>query len=62
MSVIGDVYRRLSVNKWIEFFTRDERNWSNYLQRPDAFTPEAYEQLQKNQQQLLDSLCNDIKT
>lgn len=55
-SVLYDVYERLSVSGWSKFFTRDERNWSNYLQRQDAFSPKAFAELQHKQRATLDIL------
>ena len=40
-SVLHDVYA-IPPAKVLRFFTRDERNWHEYLQRSDAFTPEAF--------------------
>jgi len=54
-SVLHDVYA-LSPAKVLRFFTRDERNWHEYLQRSDAFTPEAFAELQQKQRAILDDL------
>jgi hypothetical protein len=54
-SVLHDVYA-LPPAKVLRFFTRDERNWHEYLQRSDAFTPEAFADLQQKQRAILDDL------
>ena len=54
-SVLHDVYT-LPPAKVLRFFTRDERNWHEYLQRSDAFTSEAFAELQQKQRAILNDL------
>ncbi len=58
-SVLHDVYAVLPVAKWVKFFTRDERNWHEYLQRSDAFTPAAFAELQQRQRAILNELLSE---
>lgn len=60
-SVLYDVSEKLPPEKLVAFFTRDERNWADYLQGQDAFTPEAYARLQAKQREILASLLAGIK-
>lgn len=58
-SVLHDVYEKLPVRKWLRFFTLDEKNWVNYLNRQDAFTPRAYAELQAQQRMILNDLLKE---
>jgi len=56
-SILHDVYL-LPPAKVLRFFTRDERNWHEYLQRSDAFTSEAFAELQQRQRTILGDLLS----
>ncbi len=58
-SVLCEVYEQLSPAKVGKFFTRDERNWHEYLQGQDAFTPDAYARLQAQQRATLNALLSE---
>lgn len=58
-SVLYDVYERLPVSRWTKFFTLDEKNWSDYLQRQDAFSPKAHAELQHQQRVTLNILLKE---
>jgi hypothetical protein len=58
-SVLYDVYEQLPPGKVLKFFTRDETNWHEYLQRSDAFTLEAFAQLQERQRATLKQLRSE---
>ena len=58
LSVLHAVYA-LPPAKVAKFFTRDERNWHQYLQRQDAFTPDAVIRFQARQRETLKILLND---
>lgn len=57
--VLYDVYECLPVSRWTKFFTLDEKNWSEYLQHQDAFSPETYEELQRSMRATLDILLKE---
>jgi hypothetical protein len=57
-SVLYEVYE-LPTAKVAKFFTRDERNWCEYLQSADAFTPAAFARLQAQQRLTLNTLRNE---
>lgn len=61
-SILYDVYEKLTVERVAHFFTRDEKNWSAYLQRQDVFTPKAYAELQEQQQAILTELLVTYET
>ena len=58
--VLYDVYQKLPPEKILKFFTQSERIWSEYLQRQDAFTPDAYAKLQAQYQVILNVLQREI--
>ena len=55
LSVLHAVYV-LPPAKIAKFFSRNERNWHEYLQGQDAFTPEAFARLQTQQRATFNSL------
>ena len=57
-SVLYEVYE-LPTAKVAKFFIRDERNWCEYLQGADAFTPAAYARLQAQQRVTLNALRSE---